>query len=277
MEIGENNNTTSFYKENINFSHTENFHLSIEITPNQLKYTLLNTENLEYIFFKSVDVETNLLTTIGSEDILKQPFFSTSICYSNFPTTIVPNQLYSEKNKEEYLSFISNKKGVIKTDNIHQNSATTIYYVKEDIVYLINQIQSEIIERNSSTIIIEQLIRQYKEQKKTAFLFVNKSNIEIIILKNGELILHNYFDIDNSVDVLYYTLFCFNQLNMNPEENNLYLFGNIEKTDENYIILYDYIRNIKFGSLSNSLSFSEELKGVSQHQNFSLFSQILCV
>ena len=277
MEIGENNHTTSFYREDVDFSNTENFHLSIEITPNQLKYTLLNTENLEYIFFKSVDVETNLLTTIGSEDILKQPFFSTSICYSNFPTTIVPNQLYSEKNKEEYLSFISNKKGVIKTDNIHQNSATTIYNVKEDIVYLINQIQSEIIERNSSTIIIEQLIKQYKEQKKTAFLFVNKSNIEIIILKNGELILHNYFDIDNSVDVLYYTLFCFNQLNMNPEENNLYLFGNIEKTDENYIILYDYIRNIKFGSLSNSLSFSEELKRVSQHQNFSLFSQILCV
>lgn len=277
MEIGENNHTTSFYRENVDFSNTENFHLSIEITPNQLKYTLLNTENLEYIFFKSVDVETNLLTTIGSEDILKQPFFSTSICYSNFPTTIVPNQLYSEKNKEEYLSFISNKKGVIKTDNIHQNSATTIYKVKENIVYLINQIQSEIIERNSSTIIIEQLIKQYKEQKKTAFLFVNKSNIEIIILKNGELILHNYFDIDNSVDVLYYTLFCFNQLNMNPEENNLYLFGNIEKKDENYIILYDYIRNIKFGSLSNSLSFSEELKGVSQHQNFSLFSQILCV
>ena len=277
MEIGENNHTTSFYREDVDFSNTENFHLSIEITPNQLKYTLLNTENLEYIFFKSIDVETNLLTTIGSEDILKQPFFSTSICYSNFPTTIVPNQLYSEKNKEEYLSFISNKKGVIKTDNIHQNSSTTIYNVKEDIVYLINQIQSEIIERNNSTIIIEQLIKQYKDQKKTAFLFVNKSNIEIIILKNGELILHNYFDIDNSVDVLYYTLFCFNQLNMNPEENNLYLFGNIEKKDENYIILYDYIRNIKFGSLSNSLSFSEELKGVSQHQNFSLFSQILCV
>jgi len=277
MEIGENNNTTSFCKENVNFSNTENFHLSIEITPTQIKYTLLNTENLEYIFFKSVDVESNLITTIGSEDVLKQPFFSTSICYSNFPTTIVPNQLYSEKNKEEYLSFISNKKGVIKTDNIHQNSATTIYNVKEDIVYLINQIQSEIIERNSSTIIIEQLIKQYKEQKKTAFLFINKSNIEIIILKNGELILHNYFDIDNSVDVLYYTLFCFNQLNMNPEENNLYLFGNIEKTDENYIILYDYIRNIKFGSLSNSLSFSKELKRVSQHQNFSLFSQILCV
>ena len=277
MEIGENNHTTSFYREDVDFSNTENFHLSIEITPNQLKYTLLNTENLEYIFFKSVDVESNLITTIGSEDILKQPFFSTSICYSNFPTTIVPNQLYSEKNKEEYLSFISNNKGLIKTDNIHQNSATTIYNVKEDIVYLINQIQSEIIERNSSTIIIEQLIKQYKDQKKTAFLFVNKSNIEIIILKNGELILHNYFDIDNSVDVLYYTLFCFNQLNMNPEENNLHLFGDIEKTDENYIILYDYIRNIKFGSLSNSLSFSEELKRVSQHQNFSLFSQILCV
>ena len=278
MEIGENNNITSFYKKNVNFANTENFHLSIEVSPTKLKYTLLNTENLEYLLFKSVEVGNNLLTAIGSEEILKQTFFSTSMCYSNFPTTIVPNELYSEINKERYLQFISDKKGTIKTDKIHQNNATTIYSVKEDIVHLMNQIQSGVIEKNSSTIIIEQLIKQYKNlTEKTAFLFINRKNIELIILKKGELILHNYFDVNNSIDVLYYTLFGFNQLKMTPEESNLYLFGNIEKGDENYILIYDYIRNIKFGSLSNSLSFNEELKRVSQHQNFSLFSQILCV
>ena len=278
MEIGENNNITSFFKKNVNFTNTENFHLSIEVSPTKLKYTLLNTENLEYLLFKSVEVGNNLLTAIGSEEILKQTFFSTSMCYSNFPTTIVPNELYSEINKERYLQFISDKKGTIKTDKIHQNNATTIYSVREDIVHLMNQIQSGVIEKNSSTIIIEQLIKQYKNlTEKTAFLFINRKNIELIILKKGELILHNYFDVNNSIDVLYYTLFGFNQLKMNPEESNLYLFGNIEKGDENYILLYDYIRNIKFGSLSNSLSFNEELKRVSQHQNFSLFSQILCV
>ena len=278
MEIGENNNITSFYKKNVNFTNTESFHLSIEVSPTKLKYTLLNTENLEYLLFKSVEVGNNLLTAIGSEEILKQTFFSTSMCYRNFPTTIVPNELYSEINKERYLQFISDKKGTIKTDKIHQNNATTIYRVKEDIVHLMNQIQSGVIEKNSSTIIIEQLIKQYKNlTEKTAFLFINRKNIELIILKKGELILHNYFDVNNSIDVLYYTLFGFNQLKMNPEESNLYLFGNIEKGDENYILIYDYIRNIKFGSLSNSLSFNEELKRVSQHQNFSLFSQILCV
>ena len=278
MEIGENNNITSFYKKNVNFTNTESFHLSIEVSPTKLKYTLLNTENLEYLLFKSVEVGNNLLTAIGSEEILKQTFFSTSMCYRNFPTTIVPNELYSEINKERYLQFISDKKGTIKTDKIHQNNATTIYSVKEDIVHLMNQIQSGVIEKNSSTIIIEQLIKQYKNlTEKTAFLFINRKNIELIILKKGELILHNYFDVNNSIDVLYYTLFGFNQLKMNPEESNLYLFGNIEKGDENYILIYDYIRNIKFGSLSNSLSFNEELKRVSQHQNFSLFSQILCV
>ena len=278
MEIGENNNITSFYKKNVNFANTENFHLSIEVSPTNLKYTLLNTENLEYLLFKSVEVGNNLLTAIGSEEILKQTFFSTSMCYSNFPTTIVPNELYSEINKERYLQFISDKKGTIKTDKIHQNNATTIYSVKENIVHLMNQIQSGVIEKNSSTIIIEQLIKQYKNlTEKTAFLFINRKNIELIILKKGELILHNFFDVNNSIDVLYYTLFGFNQLKMNPEESNLYLFGNIEKGDENYILIYDYIRNIKFGSLSNTLSFNEELKRVSQHQNFSLFSQILCV
>ena len=34
------------------------------------------------------------------------------------------------------------------------------------------------------------------------------------------------------------------------------------------ILLYEYIRNIKFGEIANSYSFSEELNNVSNHKYF---------
>ena len=64
---------------------------------------------------------------------------------------------------------------------------------------------------------------------------------------------------------------------MDPNKNELYLIGNIEKGDETYSILYDYIRNINFAKISGKLSFSKELQKINKHQYFTLFSQILCV
>ena len=64
---------------------------------------------------------------------------------------------------------------------------------------------------------------------------------------------------------------------MDPNKNELYLIGNIEKGDETYSILYDYIRNINFAKISGKLSFSKELQKITKHQYFTLFSQILCV
>ncbi len=64
---------------------------------------------------------------------------------------------------------------------------------------------------------------------------------------------------------------------MDPNKNELYLIGNIEKGDETYSLLYDYIRNINFAKISGNLSFSKELNQIIKHQYFTLFSQILCV
>ena len=87
----------------------------------------------------------------------------------------------------------------------------------------------------------------------------------------------NYFTVSSSTDILYYTLFGFDQLNLDTNKNELFVFGEISKGDENYSLLYDYIRNIKFGEISSSLSFTEELQILANHKYFTLYSQLLCV
>jgi len=279
MVIGENNNI-SFSSEDLDFQNSENYHLSLEIQKNQLSFCLLDTSKLEYIFLKSIKANNpdEILELINNEEILKCNFFSSSISYKNFPSTIIPNQLYDATKKEVYTNFVIGATEKIKTDVIHHSDSTILYSVEENITNALNQIQTEIKEKNSSTIAISSIINQYSDQKeRSCFLIKENNKIEIIVINDGQLIFQNYFEVNSPTDVLYFALFCFEQLKMNPNKNKLYLIGNIEKGDETYSLLYDYIRNINFGEISANLSFSKELQQIIKHQYFTLFSQILCV
>ena len=60
-----------------------------------------------------------------------------------------------------------------------------------------------------------------------------------------------------------------------PTTVNVKLFGEIIKGDENHQLLYEYIRNIEFGSRPNHLNFSSEFNKLPEHQFYGLFSQSL--
>lgn len=279
MVTGE-NNIISLSSENVNLQNTENFHLSIEISPDNICYSFLNIENLEFIFFKSISIPniSELVNQISSEDKLKLNYSSCSVSYKNFPSTLIPNKLFDLENKHKYLDFVVEEVESVKSDILHQSDSSLVYSINNNLVNSIHQIIPNIIEKNSTNIAICQLLKQYSHlKKKTSYLFINTNNIEIIITENGKLIFQNSFKVFNSTDILYFTLFCFNQLNLDPNKNKLFLFGEVEKGDENYSLLYEYIRNIKFGEISSSLSFTEELNNVSNHKYFTLFSQLLCV
>ena len=279
METGESNNI-SFSSEDLDFQNSENYHLSVEIQKEQLSFCLLDTTKLEYIFLKSIKANNpeEMVQLINNEEILKYNFFSSSVSYKNFPSAIIPNPLYDATKKEVYAGFAIGETKKIKTDIIHHDDSTILYSVEENITNTLNQIQTEIKEKNSSTVAISSILDKYSGLKeKSCFVIKEKNKIEIIVIQDDQLILQNYFEVNSNTDILYFTLFCFEQLKMDPNKNELYLIGNIEKGDETYSLLYDYIRNISFARISKNLSFSKELNQITKHQYFTLFSQILCV
>jgi hypothetical protein len=59
-------------------------------------------------------------------------------------------------------------------------------------------------------------------------------------------------------------------LNLNPEEFELILMGDIEKESELYDIVYQYIRNVKFYVPNNA---NLQLNEIPSHSNFTLLNQ----
>ena len=159
MVTGE-NNIISLFSENVNLQNTENFHFSIEISPNNICYSFLNTENLEYIFFKSIYTSeiTELISHISSEDKLKLNYSSSSISYKNFPSTIIPNKLFNTDKKQKYLDFVVEGVESVKTDILHHSDSSIVYSINHNLVNSIHQIFPNIKEKNSTNIAICQFL-----------------------------------------------------------------------------------------------------------------------
>ena len=107
------------------------------------------------------------------------------------------------------------------------------------------------------------------------FLFLKDSYINIVVTKGDSLIFQNKFEYQTKEDLLFYVLFSIQQLNFSNEEINTVIYGNISK--EEYNILYQYIRNIKFGNKLKDISCSNEFNNIKDHCYNILYRQFLCV
>jgi hypothetical protein len=110
-----------------------------------------------------------------------------------------------------------------------------------------------------------------------AYLYLIQNKVTITVFKENKLIFNNSFDYLTKEDLLYFVLFSFEQLKLSTENIEVILFGAIEKDDEYFNLLYDYIRNIKLGKRPHQFTFPIEFNSLAEHKYFGLFTQVLCV
>ncbi|MEE2700512.1 MAG: DUF3822 family protein [Bacteroidota bacterium] len=273
----------NYSPSNIDNLLTEKCHLSVEVGRNHFTYTLFDTLTLTYVLLRDFDFDAKdigestkkIEDIISEEPLFRKEFYSSSLAFVHFPSTLVPTAFYRQEDGRKVLSFNHKIYDEICAENLQQMDAVTVYSVPSELLNLvINRFPNTQI-KCGSTIMIEHLLLQ-NESKEKVCVSVKNDIIEIVVIKDNKLIIHNCFAYDTKEDVLYYLLFVFEQLGFSPEKTDLILFDDILKSDETYQLLYDYVRNISFGSRPNNLNYADNLTELKQHQYYGLFSQLLC-
>ncbi len=263
---------------------TEKCHLSVEIGLNNFSYCLFDTLTFTYILLKKFEFQAKdikescekITNIIASEDLLQKEFYSSSLAFNNFPSTLVPTPFYKKEKNREILSFNHEIEEVL-TDKMHQMDAINIYSVPTELLNLINKSFPNTQKKCNSSILIDQLLLQNEKTEKTiVYASIEKKKLEVCVLSENKLEFHNSFTTDTKEDLLYFLLFSMEQLGLSPEKTELVLLDDILKSDEKYNLLYEYVRNISFGNRSENLNFTKELESIKSHQYFCLFSQLLC-
>ena len=76
-------------------------------------------------------------------------------------------------------------------------------------------------------------------------------------------------------DILYYTLFSFEQLKIDREKVEVNLFGDINDKDETFKLLYEYIRNIHIAKDEKKFIFPVESSITSENTHYTLLHSII--
>ncbi len=232
------------------------------------KYVVSNTDNFEAL--------TDLFDILSKESKLIDHVFQSVICLivSNL-STLVPSVLFEEDKKEIYLNFNASltEDEVIMTDEINSLDAKNIFALPASLKTKLNHKYSNVKYHHASSALIDTLTANNKNQTgKKIYIHIESTHFEILLIEGKNLIFYNSFNYHSTEDFIYYVLFVFEQLQLNPEKTETILLGEVEKSSALYTLTNKYIRNIKFAERTVDSDYSYQLQTLPKHFNFTLFN-----
>ncbi|MCB0465493.1 MAG: DUF3822 family protein [Aequorivita sp.] len=262
-----------------NIQNTHNNRLSVQVSLNGLSFLVTNPEREDPIFFieKILDHSTtpeellmDIETIMFKHDILNEAFSEVSIIYSTPIYSLVPNSLFDETKASEYLKFNSKilANDYMAHDVIEDQDIVVVYVPFMNINNFFFEKYGSFSYYHAITVMLKVILEKENHSLPKMYLHFHKNSFDCIVLKNGELQLCNSYKYKTPEDFIYYTLFCMEQLNLNPENLSVILFGEIEKEDDNFKIAYTYIRNLEF--LDSNFSYKKTLDNDQPHNHFIL-------
>jgi len=275
MVIGENNNKTILADSSFDSNQISNLHLSIELSYSSLSYCIIDTQKYRCLLLSSQKLETdNLLEIFSNDDYLSQNFKSKSISFVNFANTLVPFELYEKKDKENLFALNHELNDEVLLEDNLREEIINLHAVPKLFFQTIKNILPAATLRSQSSILINNFTN-LNLKVETMFLYLKDSFVNIVVTKGKNLLFQNKFNYVTKEDLLFYVLFSIQELNFSNEDINTIVYGNV--TEDEFSILYDYIRNIKYGNKLKDISCSNEFNSIENHCYSILYRQFLCV
>ena len=274
MVIGENNKTI-LADSSFDSNQISNLHLSIELSSSSLSYCIIDTKKYRCLLLSSRKLETdNLHEIFSNDDYLSQNFKSKSISFVNFANTLVPFELYEKKDKENLFALNHELNDEVLLEDNLREEIINLHAVPKLFFQTIKNILPDAALRSQSSILINNFTN-LNLKVETMFLYLKDSFVNIVVTKEKNLIFQNKFNYVTKEDLLFYVLFSIQELNFSNENINTIVYGNV--TEDEFSILYDYIRNIKYGNKLKDISCSNEFNSIENHCYSILYRQFLCV
>ena len=257
---------------------SSNKKLSIQFSLDGFSFCISNSLNIvskftSYNFTKPIKSPERILKEIqeifNHEKSLQQDFESVSVIHQNTLSSLVPDAYFKEGDLKNYLKYSIKTitTDLIVYDDLNFIKAKNVYVPYVNINNFIFQHFGEFEYRHHSSILIEKLF-SHSDNTLNFCINVSQSLLDIVVLKDSEILFYNNFEHQTKEDFIYYILFTLEQLELSTEKTNILITGDINEQSELYKILYTYVRNIGFLNSNNSI-FNNQTE-IKKHSNFIL-------
>ncbi len=270
----------TYLKETKHSNTKSNNRLSVQLSLSGLSFLVTDATTNEVVFFSEKEYQNshspeelliNLTSSFSDQLELKENFSDVTIIYATTLYALVPTPLFDEKMASEYLKLNSKilANDFIAYDTLENNDITIVYIPYININNFLFERFGNFKYYHSTTLLLKYILNIEKHTTESKiYINVEKDNFDIIIVKDGELLLCNTYEYKTPEDFIYYILFCLEQLKLNPDNIKCVLSGVIEESDAYHSILFTYIRHISFINSEGLLEINADTN--SKHHNLLL-------
>jgi Protein of unknown function (DUF3822) len=260
--------------------------LVIQISLDGFSYCIVDLLNQKISNLNQIVFQTNLETNknnlayrLLSENLTKIPDLNIKydeilVLYTNNLNTFVPNPLFDQDYLGSYLQYNTKvfETDFFDFDTIEKYEIHNVYIPYIHINNLLIDHFGHFDYKHSNTILISNILPLSKNlDTKKMYVHVQKNHFEIVVAQNQNLLFFNSFEYKTPEDFIYYILFTTEQLNMDPDNFNLELFGDVIEKDLFYQICFKYIRNVSLMHV-NFLRVQNFFSEAENRKHFILFS-----
>ncbi len=277
----------AFLDETLDINTTQSYHLSIQVSLNGFSFLILDTVRNKYVALKNYPLdkqkgipEDQLKDIFKKDEFLSRKYKSSSYLFITDKSTLVPSPLFNKEKIKEYLMF---NQPLEEHDKIFYNVIKnagfyTVYSIPVNICEILDKQFPEIKSCHQSVPFIEQILLKNQPGgfDHSTFIHITPGIFDIAVSRSKKLMLYNQFRYRNENDFIYFVLYIFEQLKLNPEKTLLLLSGEITKTSKYYESVKKYIKSIRFEKRDSQFTYSYTFNQIPEHTFIPLLNLYNC-
>ncbi|MAY22237.1 MAG: hypothetical protein CMC74_05610 [Flavobacteriaceae bacterium] len=251
---------------NINTNQTVRLSVQISLTGLSFLWSTPDKEVLDFSEKKFLHPQTpeellwEIEKSLETKEVLKNKTKSITLVYNTPYAASVPLPLFDESKASEYLKFNTKilASDFVSHDIVENQDMAVVYIPFMNINNYFFETFGDFQYFHSNTLLLEHFLPQGKHHlEPKIYVHVKQDQFDCFAIKNGTLLLCSTYPYKTPEDFVYFVLFCYEQLQLNPDSHEILLCGEITTENDLYKLLYTYIRNIVFAD-KNAMAFNEE-------------------
>lgn len=274
---------------------SSSYHLSIQILPYAYSLAVLDKARKKYLVLKnnafeaSVKTESlaeKMATVLKQDEYFQLDYHSASCAVVNQRSTFVPTELFDQEHLWDYFKFNHKVEPKEEEEIIFQKfkqlDAYNLFAVSQQLIKNCREKFSEIRFFHQANPFLDELLKLKNNQKeshiKNPFVGINihQEFFDIAVADTSKLILYNSFRYASIEDFIYFVMYIYKQMKLDPNEIGALVTGQVSAISPAVEKLEKYIKNVEFAKVNGELSSSYLFNEVNLHPYINLLNLYPC-
>ncbi|NLY25771.1 MAG: DUF3822 family protein [Bacteroidales bacterium] len=255
-----------FLPENIDLAHSEEYNLSIRLTPDGFSFSIHSPADPSVFHFQGTSIGNKLTyidhikKLIFDLGFFSQPFRESSVTLVSPYYTLVPAVYHDKGEMKKLFRFnFHEEEGIVLSDASPDGAYHVVFNLDEEVhSFLSRNLWNSSFHHHTTSLL--QLFEGFSKEEghKSSFIDFHDTSMTIICFSGEQLLSANTFPVMNAHDTTYFIASVWEKLAFDQRSDRLYLSGNVDSQKAVTDILKKLIRHVENVALKPAVQLTDE-------------------